>query len=139
MLAVAGTLIAAGAISAPAHASYHQIANYGSGMCAGIRSFEYYYNGATVVQQPCNGSAGQLWSDVPLGGGYTGSSTVAVASAWTFVTARTPTGPGPAVELHQLQRHVLADAAPSYVPTQIKSGEVGGASTSGAVRCRRAR
>ncbi len=69
LLAVAGTLIAVAATAAPAHATYRQIANYGSGMCAGIRSFEYYYNGATVVQQPCNGSPEQLWSNVPLGSG----------------------------------------------------------------------
>jgi hypothetical protein len=68
-LTAVGALAAVGAAGAPAYASYYQIANYGSDLCAGISSWELHNNGATVVQQRCTGSPEQLWADVPLGGG----------------------------------------------------------------------
>jgi hypothetical protein len=64
------TVLSFGAVSAAAQASYHEIRNFGSQLCAGLNSNEYYYNGATVVQQPCNGSPEQMWAPDPSGSGY---------------------------------------------------------------------
>jgi hypothetical protein len=68
----AGLLAAAAllAFEAPAYADYYEIRNYGSGQCAGLNWWEYFANGAPVVQLTCNGSPEQLWSAVPVGDGY---------------------------------------------------------------------
>ena len=68
-LVVAATL-AALTFSAPAHAQYRQIQNVGSGLCAGFNWWEWDYNGATLVQLPCDGEAHQQWAAVPVGSGY---------------------------------------------------------------------
>jgi hypothetical protein len=68
-----GGLLAAGALlafGAPAYADYYDIRNFGSAMCAGLNWWEYYDNGAPVVQQFCTGSPEQRWSAVPVGDGY---------------------------------------------------------------------
>jgi hypothetical protein len=66
-LLVAGSLLV---IGAPASADYYEIRNFGSGMCAGLNSWEYFDNGAPVVQLTCDRSPEQLWSAVPLSDGY---------------------------------------------------------------------
>lgn len=126
LLTVAGTLAIVGTTSAPAHASYYQIANYGSGLCAGIRSWELYNNGATVVQQRCTGAPEQLWADVPLGGGY-----------HRFVNGRSgmcmDVRDGQNADWTPVQQWACANyngmswlaTVPSWVPTQIKSGRGG--------------
>ena len=64
---MAGSLLVFGA---PAYADYYEIRNFGSGMCAGLNSWEYFDNGAPVVQLTCDRSPEQLWSAVPLSDGY---------------------------------------------------------------------
>lgn len=66
-------LLATGALlvfGAPAYADQYEIRNFGSGMCAGLNSWEYFDNGAPVVQLTCDGSPEQLWAAVPVGDGY---------------------------------------------------------------------
>jgi hypothetical protein len=123
LLTTVGALAAVGAAGAPAYASYHQIANYGSGLCAGISSWELYNNGATVVQQQCTGSPEQLWADVPLGGGY-----------HRFVNGRSgkcmDVRDGQNADRTPVQQWACTNysgmawlaTVPSYVPLQIKSG-----------------
>jgi hypothetical protein len=60
-LALAGV----GALSPSAHADYRQIKNYGSGLCVGLNPWESLANGATLVQQVCDGSPAQEWMFVP--------------------------------------------------------------------------
>ena len=66
---LAAVLVGFGGAAASAQASYNEIRNYGSGLCAGLNWWEYNYDGASVVQQTCDGSPEQRWAEVPLGGG----------------------------------------------------------------------
>ena len=126
LVTVAGTLAAVGAAGAPAYASYYQIANYGSGKCAGIRPFEYYNNGATVVQQTCNGSPEQAWSDVPIGGGYhrflNGRSGKCMDIRDGRNANRTPVQQWDCTNYWGM---AWLATVPSYVPIPIKSGKGG--------------
>lgn len=65
LFAAGALFVALCATGAPAYASYYRIQNHGSQMCAGVEVWAVGWEGASVVQQSCNGSDLQLWSPVP--------------------------------------------------------------------------
>lgn len=112
---IVGALLAAvafGAAGAPAYADYHQIRNYGSGKCAGFNWWEYYANGATMVQQECNGSLEQQWAAIPVGTGW-----------YRFVNARsgkcTDVRDGVNADWTPVQQWACASTAGQYWYTRV--------------------
>ena len=65
----AAGFVAVGLPASAANGAYRTIVNSGSQKCAGLNPFEYFNNGASVVQQTCNGQPEQNWAPVYLGGG----------------------------------------------------------------------